>query len=316
MATKQALDLLHMNRADFEALDHGQLVELACRLRSLAVEQAERLAMNSTNSSRPPSSDPPFGPGGGASSKGGKPAIVGPASGAKDEPVVAPTPPPPSSSGRRPGKQPGSKGKGRDEPLTAERAETHWPERCARCGIPFEMWDRTIRIAMAYHVVELERTPGGIRLACVLHRYAVVGCACGHETAAAPGAGALSFQDGRQRQLLLSEHSLIGPDLASFIVALSIRHHQSRARIREFLGTWFGVALSIGTIDRCIREVGVACEPLVEELLEEVRGAGVIHADETPWKQGTLGLWLWVVVTTTTAPSSTSAAAVTRRSRA
>ena len=301
MATKQALDLLHMNRADFEALDHGQLVELACRLRSLAVEQAERLAMNSTNSSRPPSSDPPFGPGGGASSKGGKPAIVGPASGAKDEPVVAPTPPPPSSSGRRPGKQPGSKGKRRDEPLTAERAETHWPERCARCGIPFEMWDRTIRIAMAYHVVELERTPGGIRLACVLHRYAVVGCACGHETAAAPGAGALSFQDGRQRQLLLSEHSLIGPDLASFIVALSIRHHQSRARIREFLGTWFGVALSIGTIDRCIREVGVACEPLVEELLEEVRGAGVIHADETPWKQGTLGLWLWVVVTTTTA---------------
>jgi hypothetical protein len=61
------------------------------------------------------------------------------------------------------------------------------------------------------------------------------------------------------------------------------------------------VALSIGTIDRCIREVGVACEPLVEELLEEVRGAGVIHADETPWKQGTLGLWLWVIVTTTTA---------------
>src|SRR5687768_7010056 len=61
------------------------------------------------------------------------------------------------------------------------------------------------------------------------------------------------------------------------------------------------VALAVGTLDRCLREVGVACEPIVEDLLEEVRVAGVIHADETPWHQGILGRWLWVVLSATTA---------------
>jgi transposase len=295
MTTKQPLDLKQMDRAVFEALDHGQLVELACRLHTLAVEQAERLAMNSTNSSRPPSSDPPFGPGTVKKTEEEKTIAALPAS-----TTAAPLAKTPAPAGRRPGKQPGSKGKGRDKPLTAERAETHRPERCAHCGTPFEMWDRAVRIAAAWHVLDLERTPGGIRIACVLHRYEVVGCGCGHETAAAPGEGALSFLEGRKRQLVLNERSLIGADLASFIVALAVRHHQSRRRSREFLLTWFGVAVSVGTIDRCIREVGVACEPIVEDLLEEVRSAGVIHADETPWKQGVLGLWLWVVLSATT----------------
>jgi hypothetical protein len=61
------------------------------------------------------------------------------------------------------------------------------------------------------------------------------------------------------------------------------------------------VALAVGTLDRCLREVGVACEPIVEDLLEEVRASGVIHADETPWWQGVLGRWLWVVLSATTA---------------
>ena len=101
--------------------------------------------------------------------------------------------------------------------------------------------------------------------------------------------------------MLLTERSLVGPSLAAFITALAVRHHQSRRRIREFLVTWFGVALAVGTLDRCLREVGVACEPIVEDLLEEVRASGVIHADETPWWQGVLGRWLWVVLSATTA---------------
>ena len=90
---------------------------------------------------------------------------------------------------------------------------------------------------------------------------------------------------GRSRDLLLSEACLVGPALATFIAALSVRYHMSRARIREFLAGWFGVTLSVGTLDRCIREVGVACEPVVEDLLDDLRQAGVIHADETPWRQ-------------------------------
>jgi hypothetical protein len=113
--------------------------------------------------------------------------------------------------------------------------------------------------------------------------------------------GVLSTIPGRSRDLLLSEACLVGPALATFIAALSVRYHISRTRIREFLAGWFGVTLSVGTLDRCIREVGVACEPVVENLLDDLRQAGVIHADETPWRQKEKRCWLWVVLSSTTA---------------
>ena len=87
--------------------------------------------------------------------------------------------------------------------------------------------------------------------------------------------------------------------LATVIAALSVRYHVSRAKIREFLAVWFGVPLSVGTLDRCIREVGVACEPVVEDLLGDLRQAGVIHADETPWRQH--GRLRWLVLSSSTA---------------
>lgn len=296
MTSKDKTDLSRMNRALFEALDRDQLLELTCRLHVMAVEMAERLALDSTNSSKPPSSDFPFG-GGPASGAAPGSTKAGPASGSPPVPASKGRPP----CGRKPGKQPGSKGICRSEPLIAERSQSHLPTVCAHCGTPFEIWDAVVGTAEAFPVLELARTPGGIRIACVEHRYEVLRCACGQTTAAAPGLGVLSFQEGRQRDLLVTERSLVGPSLAAFIVALAVRHHQSRRRIREFLLTWFGVPLSVGTIDRCIREVGIACEPIVEDLLKEVRTAGVIHADETPWYQGKLGLWLWVVLSATTA---------------
>jgi hypothetical protein len=300
MATKQPIDLSQMNRAVFEALDHGQLLEVTCRFHTLLVEMAERLAMNSTNSSRPPSSDTPFGGGGAVAGLVG----AGNASGAAKTAPQADTKPPPSApepAKRKPGKQPGAKGKWRDQPLKSERTQHIWPATCEHCATAFEPWDKELRTGAAFLVLELERTPGGIRIACVEHRYQVVLCACGHETEAKPGIGALSFLDGRKRQLELTERCLAAPSLVAFIAALAIRHHQSRRKIHEFLLVWFGVALSVGTIDRCIREIGVACEPIVEDLLDEVRASGLIHADETPWYQGFKMCWLWVVLTATTA---------------
>jgi transposase len=162
------------------------------------------------------------------------------------------------------------------------------------------MWDRQSGHS-AHFVLDLERTAGGIRIACVRHRYHAIECACGVRTPTHPGVGVLSTVPGRSRDLLLSEACLVGPALATFIAALSVRTHVSRAKIREFLAVRFGVPLSVGTLDRCIREVGVACEPAVEDLLGDLRQGGVIHADETPWRQHGRLRWLWVVLSSTTA---------------
>jgi len=297
MATKTPRSPLEMDRASFAALEHIALVEIAYRLQTQVIELTERLAMNSSNSSKPPSSDTFFGHGGTSSVVASdKLDRVKPASAEGSEAKKSREP-----SGRKPGKQPGAKGMCRSKPLVAERTETHWPKVCGHCHGSLDNTAETVRTAEAFYVFNLERIAGGIRIGCVLHRYQVVRCGCGQEEAAAPGAGVLSFQEGRKRDLLVTERSLVGPDLASFIAALHTRHRQSRRLIAEFLAVWFGVSLSVGTIDRCIREVGVACEPIVEDLLEEIRSSGIIHADETPWYQGALNCWMWVVLTATTA---------------
>jgi hypothetical protein len=53
-------DIAQMNRNYFQSLEPEVLVEVACNLHELAVDQMERLEQNSKNSSRPPSSDSPY----------------------------------------------------------------------------------------------------------------------------------------------------------------------------------------------------------------------------------------------------------------
>src|SRR3954452_13028475 len=283
MTRKGPVDLSGMDRRLFEALSPDARVELLCRLHALAIQQAEELARDSTNSSRPPSSDGPFGPASGTST------------GAVSPPPSA-SPPitePPAPSGRKPGKQRGTKGIWQCEPLQAERAENHYPTLCAACGTPFEMWERSQRPLCARPGAHGRRysdrlcaaplSCDRLRLWCPDRRASRRRCA---------GAGTLA-RPAAERSLSAA--------LATFIAALSVRYHVSRAKIREFLAVWFDVPLSVGTLDRCIREVGIACEPVVEDLLGDLRQAGVIHADETPWKQHGRLRWLWVVLSSSTA---------------
>src|SRR4051812_243123 len=183
MTRKGPVDLSGMDRSFFEALSPEARVELLCRLHALAIEQAEKLDRDS--SSRPPSSDGPFGP------------ALGTSTGVAPPPPLA-SPELPARSGRKPGKQRGSKGIWRCEPLQAERSENHYPTFCAACATPFEMWDRQAGHS-AHFVLDLERAAGGIRIACILHRYHAIECACGVRTAARPGVGVLSTVPGRSR---------------------------------------------------------------------------------------------------------------------
>ena len=98
----------------------------------------------------------------------------------------------------------------------------------------------------------------------------------------------------------MSERCLVGPMLATFIAALSLRFRLSRGKIQEFLDDWLGLELGMATIERCIHEFGLASEPVVEQLIQDVRAAEIVHLDETPWYQRGDLRWMWVAVTATT----------------
>lgn len=288
-----------MDRQYLEALEHERLVDVACNLRDFAVDQVERLGQNSTNSSRPPSSDSPY-------EKGAKEAEKQSASAddtdKKDTAQVS-TPtdqPQPRQAKRSSGKQPGGQGFWRSEPLIPEARIPHCPEHCAACGAGVHV-PENFPPYMGHHVLELERTSSGIRISCTLHQYYASTCACGHETKARPGEGYVSSVEGRKKDLKLTEYVLVGPMLATFLAALSNRCRMSRVKIKEFLAYWMNTELGVGTIDRCIREAGIACFPVVEELVKELQEADIVGLDETPWYERGRLKWLWVAISRFTA---------------
>jgi IS1 family transposase len=89
--------------------------------------------------------------------------------------------------------------------------------------------------------------------------------------------------------------------LATFIASLGVRFRMSRPKIQEFLRDWAQTELAVGTIDRCIREAGIACVPVVEELVEQLQQADIIHLDETHWYERGKLCWLWVAISSTIA---------------
>jgi transposase len=297
-------DLAQMNRDYFQSLDKQKLVEVAGNLHQLAVEQLEKLEQNSSNSSLPPSSDQ-------FRSKETAQFQEKPETGSetsqtkskqKDNEVLEESEKPKSKGfGKKlPGKQKGAKGIWRTTPLVASQTVAHHPETCASCNSPLEI-DPQAKPHMGYYVLELEKSDSGIEVKCTLHHYYQASCACGHHTKAKPQIGYVSVVEGRSRDLCLQEYGLVGPMLATFIASLAIRYRMSRPKIRELLDDWVGVSLSVGTIDRCIREVGIACSPVVEELIEELQYSEIIHLDETPWYEKGKYRWLWVAITTTIA---------------
>ncbi|AFZ01988.1 IS66 family transposase [Calothrix sp. PCC 6303] len=297
-------DLAQMNRDYFQSLDKQKLVEVAGNLHSLAVEQIEKLEQNSSNSSLPPSSDQFRSTSSSEleeKQETGSETSVSQSKQEKKEVSEESEKPKSKGFGKKlPGKQKGAKGIWRTTPLVASEIVAHHPETCASCNSLLEI-DSDAKPHMGYYVLELEKLDSGIEVRCTLHHYYQATCSCGHHTKIKPQFGYVSVVEGRSRDLCLQEYGLVGPMLATFIASLAIRYRISRPKIRELLDDWVGVSLSVGTIDRCIREVGIACSPVVEELIEELQSAEIIHLDETPWYEKGKYRWLWVAITSTIA---------------
>jgi hypothetical protein len=290
-------DLKGLTPADLAGMSHEDLLATSCRLLALARSQANRLSEDSRTSSRPPSSDDPYRReerrgSGEPASEGRETAAASPDNRSEAKAEAKP------ESGRRPGKQPGAKGFWRSQPIVVSADVEHLARVCEACGASIEA--KAARRRTSAHIsLELMRGEGTLKIEAAKHAYFAVRCRCGHETAEQPGVGACSHVEGRKRDLTATERCLVGPMLCVFIAALSLRFRLSRAKIQEFLHDWLGLELGTASINRCVHEFGLASEPAVEQLINEVRAAEVVHVDETPWYQRGALMWMWVAVTAT-----------------
>ena len=271
-------------------MSRKELEELAWRWRELARSLANRAGEDSKTSSRPPSSDDPY-----RHDARGRPTSAGPAA-ASPESAGKPAE---KSAAKPAGKRPGAKGYWRCHPIVASAEVEHQPEACAACQGALGP-DLKRRCVSAHNSLELVRGEMALQVTATRHSYFAVCCLCGHDNVDSPRVGLGSLVEGRKRNLQMSERCLVGPMLATFIAALSLRCRLSRRKIQEFLRDWLNLELAVATIERCVHEFGLASEPVVERLIEEVQAAQIVHLDETPWYQRGVLLWMWVAVTATT----------------
>jgi transposase len=288
-------NLNDIKRTDLATMSREEVEEWGWRQHELARSLANRLGEDSSTSSRPPSSDDPYRRG-----ERGKVAAGAPGGGE----TSAATPesagkPEERKTGKAAGKQPGAKGHWRCQPILVSGEIPHAPTLCAACQTALGP-ELTRRCVGAHNSLELVRGDMSLQVGATKHVYFAVRCPCGHDNVARPGVGPRSEIEGRRRNLQLSERCLVGPMLATFIAALSIRFRLSRRKIQEFLHDWLGLELGAATIERCVHEFGLASEPVVEQLVRDVRAAEILHVDETPWYQKGDLRWMWVMVTATT----------------
>ena len=277
-------DLNDVQRTDLATMSREELEAWGWRQHELARELANRLGADSRTSSRPPSSDEPYRRDDGGEAK---PPVAPPGKTGK---------PDKKKSARPAGKPPGTKGFWRSQRIVTSADVPHAPTSCAVCGAA--LGPELERRCVGAHVsLELSRGPLSLQVSAAKHVYFAVRCPCGRDNVARPGVGPRSEIEGRRRNLQMSERCLIGPMLATFIAALSVRFRLSRRKIQEFLLDWLGLELGAATIERCVHEFGLASEPVVEQLIQEVSVAEIVHLDETPWYQQGKLRWMWVATT-------------------
>ena len=286
------------------SLSHEDLIKLSTKLLEDLKEAREQLNQGPTNSSRPPSSQVPWEsgeeleeedePSAEDSGRGEDEPKV--ASGKAEDAVAASTTQEGAPKQGKAGKPKGAAGYGRTQQVAVTHTVDHRVESCEVCEREAEEHTEQ-RPWTAYHSLDIEVCEGevlGLRVTNTQHIFYEMTCGCGHTTRQCPYRGEA---DGLWEGVELSEWRLVGPMLCALIIALTYRARMSRARVQEFLWDWLGLALSIGTLQRCIEESARAAAPVEEQLIAEVLNSELLHADETPHKEHGQPRWLWVFVT-------------------
>jgi len=85
----------------------------------------------------------------------------------------------------------------------------------------------------------------------------------------------------------------IGPGVFSLAVYLNKVGGLSYGKIAAVLSQMAGLELSRSTLCRAVQRTAKKSRPLYEELVRRVRASPVVYPDETGWRVGGVGAWLW-----------------------
>ena len=92
----------------------------------------------------------------------------------------------------------------------------------------------------------------------------------------------------------------LGPGVVALVVELHTRGGLPLAKVADLLQTRFGLQVTPGGLANLLHRAARDATPAYEALREQVRNAPVVTADETGWRVGARGHWLWAAVTPTT----------------
>lgn len=91
--------------------------------------------------------------------------------------------------------------------------------------------------------------------------------------------------------------STFGPRLSAMLAICTAKYRLSKRAVRELLGDFLGVELSLGSVSNVEQQVSAALETPVTEAREHVQRAATVNADETSWRENKTKAWLWVAAT-------------------
>ena len=198
------------------------------------------------------------------------------------DPPWAPDPPRKKGSGRKPGGQPGHPGHHRAlrEPDTAT---DHFPQSCKGCGCGLSPErDCKGRSPIRHQVEELPPIRPLVHED-RLHELVCHNCGKPNRADLPPGVPRGHF----------------GPRLIATVAMLSGKFRLTRRELPRVLADLFGLALSVGTIQKLCERASDAVAAPVEEIAKVVHAEPVVNADETSFPHKAKKHWLWVATSPT-----------------
>ncbi len=222
-----------------EEVTVAYLVEITNRLKAIEAKFGNleaRLNLNSQNSSKPPSTD---------QKKTNKNRSLR------------------KNSGRKPGGQPGHKGKTLEKVDNPDEVIPHRPEVCLHCQTKLE--GAEINGYSARQVFEIPEP----KIIVTEHRAFSVTCPCCAKEVKA------NFPKGVEQAVQY------GPRILGFATYLSADHLVPYARVVKIIQEFTGVAFSQGTLGTALQSAFVALESFEVRLILALRRVGILHVDET-----------------------------------